>query len=74
MSSRVPKLLTLGLIAEYLQQPPHRIKYLLLSRPHIRPSAIAGRVRLFSRDAVAMLRHELNAIDARLDRGCGDGK
>lgn len=32
---------------------------------HIRPSAHAGTLRPYDRRAVAMVRHELNAIDAR---------
>ena len=32
---------------------------------NIRPSARAGTLRLYDRRAVAMVRHELNAIDAR---------
>ena len=59
------KLLTPGRIARELAQPLHRIQYVLLTRPHIRPRARAGILRLFDREAVAMVRHELNAIDAK---------
>lgn len=61
---------TPGTIASELGEPPHGIVYILSSRPHIRPSARAGNLRLFDRAAVAQIRHELNAIDARR---CGRG-
>ena len=60
-----PQLRTPGLIARELGEPLHRIQYLLRTRDHIRPTARAGLVRLFDREAVSQLRHELNAIDAR---------
>lgn len=60
-----PKLITAGVIAEVLGEPLHRILRVLSTRPHIRPSARAGTLRLYDRRAVAMVRHELNAIDAR---------
>ena len=65
----VPRLLTLGRIAEKLGVPVHRIQYILSTRQHIRPSACAGRFRLFDDDAMAQIRHELTAIDARTGRG-----
>jgi hypothetical protein len=43
----------------------HRVLYVLATRLHIRPSARAGTLRLYDRRAVAMVRHELNAIDAQ---------
>lgn len=60
-----PKLLTPGVIARELGEPLHRVLNVLATRPHIRPRARAGTLRLFSRDAIAQVRHELNAIDAR---------
>ena len=59
------KLLTPGRIATELATPLHRVQYILLTRHHIRPRARAGILRLFDREAVAMVRHELNAIDAK---------
>ena len=41
-----------------------RVQYVIATRG-IAPSAYAGRLRLFNREAVARIRHELNAIDAR---------
>ena len=60
-----PRLITAGVIATELCTPLHRVLHVLATRQHIRPSARAGRLRLYNRRAVAMVRHELNAIDAR---------
>ena len=61
----VPFLLTPGRIAAELGVPLPRVLYVLATRTHIRPSARAGTLRLFSRQAVAEIRDELNDIDAR---------
>jgi hypothetical protein len=61
----LPRLITPGVIAAELHVPLHRVLNVLATRQHIRPSAIAGTLRLYDRRAVAMVRHELNAIDAR---------
>jgi hypothetical protein len=60
-----PTLITPGVIASELGVPLHRVLHVLRTRAHIKPSARAGTLRLFDRHAVAMVRHELNAIDAR---------
>ena len=60
-----PRLITPGVIATELHAPLHRVLRVLATRPHIRPSARAGTLRLYDRRAVAQVRHELNAIDAR---------
>lgn len=65
METSAPRLLTTGHMAELLGQPLHRVAYILATRSHIRPSAHAGHIRLYNRRALAMVRHELNAIDAR---------
>ena len=65
MSATDPKLTTPGVIAVELSEPLHRVLHVLRTRQHIRPAARAGRLRLYSRSAVAMVRHELNTIDAR---------
>ncbi len=62
-----PRLITPGVIARELKEPLHRVVHVLATRNHIQPSARAGTLRLYDRDAVAMVRHELNAIDARRD-------
>ena len=61
----VPSLRTPGRIAAELREPLGRVLYVLRTRPHIQPSARAGVIRLFDRRAVAQIRHELNAMDAR---------
>lgn len=60
-----PQLITPGVIAAELGAPLHRVLHVLRTRKHIRPSARAGTLRLFDQEAVAMVRHELSAIDAR---------
>jgi hypothetical protein len=59
------RLNTVGVLAQKLNQPVHRIVYVLRTRQHIRPAAVAGRSRLYPELAVAQLRYELNCIDAR---------
>ena len=66
MAPRVaPKLTTAGVIAFELGEPLHRVLHVLRTRRHIRPAARAGTLRLYDQQAVAMVRHELNTIDAR---------
>ncbi len=60
-----PRLITPGVIATQLNRPLHRVLHVLRTRPHIRPAARAGTLRLYAKDAVGMVRHELNAMDAR---------
>jgi hypothetical protein len=64
-SSTSPRLITPGVIASELAVPLHRVLHILASRAHIRPTARAGTLRLYDRRAVAMVRYELNAMDAR---------
>lgn len=58
-------LLTPGRIAAELGVRLPRVLYLLATRPHILPRARAGTLRLYDRAAVAMIRRELNDIEAR---------
>ena len=60
-----PRLITPGVIACDLRAPLHRVLHVLATRQHIPSAARAGTLRLYDRRAVAMVRHELNAIDAR---------
>lgn len=64
-TTEAPRLRTPGVLAELLGVPLYRVDYLLRTRAHIRPAARAGRLRLYDSDALAMLRHELNSMDAR---------
>ena len=61
----VPALLTPGRLAGELGVPLHRVLHILRTREHIQPRARAGQVRLYSRDAISLVRHELRAQDAR---------
>ena len=65
MEATEPEARTVGTIARELGVALHRVEYVLRTRPHIQPTARAGRVRLYDKDALAMIRHALNAIDAR---------
>jgi len=69
-----PALNTAGRIAQTLGVPLHRILYILRSRKHIRPTARAGRLRLYNLASIASIRHELNAIDARQSAREGEAK
>lgn len=60
-----PRLITAGVIATELNAPLHRVLNVLRTREHIQPAARAGTLRLYDRAAVAMVRYELNGIDAR---------
>ena len=64
-NATVPRLRTAGVIAAEVSAPLSRVLYILSTRPHIQPTARAGNLRLYDRHAVALVRHELNAIDAR---------
>lgn len=59
------RLNTVGLISDKLGVPVSRVLYVLQTRPHIRPVALAGRARLYDQAAVAKIRYEINLIDAR---------
>jgi len=68
-----PQLITPGRIASDVDEPLHRVLHILRTRKHIRPAARAGTIRLYRRGAIAQVRHELNAIDARRpERGTCD--
>lgn len=65
MTDIAPRLITTGVLAAALGEPLHRVQRILATRRHIRPAARAGTLRLYDKTAVAMVRHELNAVDAR---------
>ena len=64
-SLKTPQLVTSGVIAAEVGATVTSVQYVLATRGHIRPAARAGRTRLYGRDAVAKVRHELNSIAAR---------
>ncbi|MBX3355253.1 MAG: hypothetical protein KF724_06105 [Phycisphaeraceae bacterium] len=68
-----PRLVTPGVIARELRAPLHRVLYVLTTRRHVRPKARAGAIRLYAEDAIAQVRHELAAIDARRCNQNGSG-
>lgn len=59
-----PQLITPGTIARELDQLIHRVLHVLATRPKIRPTARAGRIRLYDRVAVEQARREIARIDA----------
>ena len=72
MSATIPRLLTSGVLAEELGAPLERVRYVLATRPHIKPVARAGMSRLYNRDAIEAVRSELAAIDRRANGQGGD--
>lgn len=65
----IPNLRTPGVLAAALGEPLHRVLYVLRTRRHIRPTANAGRLRLYDRVALELVRRELKTIDSRLSQG-----
>jgi hypothetical protein len=65
METDTPNLLTAGRIAAVLGVPLGRVTYILNTRPHIRPRARAGVLRLYNKDALVQVQNELQAIAAR---------
>jgi hypothetical protein len=66
VSSTAVHLLTVGVIADRLSEPIHRIEYILRSR-NVRPAGIAGTARVYDEEAIARIAEELRRIDARKD-------
>lgn len=62
-----PQLRTPGRMAKELGASLHRVVHILSTRSHIKPAARAGLLRLYDARALAQVRHELNAQDARRD-------
>ena len=65
MLATTPQLRTPGRLAAELEVPLHRVLHILATRQHIKPTARAGTLRLYNAEAVAQVRHELNAQDVR---------
>jgi len=72
MTATPPRMRTPGIIAANLGVPLHRVLHILGTRAHIKPSARAGTLRLYDLQAVAQVRHELHAQDARRARRQGE--
>jgi len=63
--STLPRLRTPGVIARELGESLQRVQYVLRTRPHIKPAALASWSRLYDRPAVSIVQHDLNTMDAR---------
>ena len=63
--STIPRARTSGIIAQEVGAKLEQVLYVLRTRPHIKPIAKAGRLRLYDDSAVRLVRHELIAISAR---------
>lgn len=59
------QLITSGFIAKKLGVSLARVTHILATRPHIVPLATGGAMRFYRYEALAMVRHELNAVDAK---------
>jgi hypothetical protein len=57
-------LVTAADIAKRLGQSLHRVRWILATRPHIRPAARAGAVRVYSTAAIALVQDEIDRIEA----------
>jgi hypothetical protein len=57
---------TVGVIAERLGEPLHRIEYVLRTRA-VKPIGMAGNSRVYDDDALDQIREELRRIDAQKD-------
>lgn len=70
MKRTAPRLLTVGEIAARLHVPIHRVQYVVRVRG-VSAAALAGRTRLFDNDALARVRHEIEAMAARAAASAG---
>jgi hypothetical protein len=62
------KLLTVGDLVTALEQPIHKIEYLLSSR-NIQPVQRAGRFRLYKHGVIDRLQHEIVTMQKTKNRG-----
>ncbi len=69
MTSQIPILLTIGEISRRLDQPIHRVEYVLRSR-NVAPAGWAGNARVYVEADVTFLTAELRRID---DERLGEG-
>jgi hypothetical protein len=71
-AATIVQLVTAGDIAARLRQPLRRVLWVLATRPHIRPAARAGRTRVYSTSAVALVQDEIDRIDLSGRKGESD--
>jgi methylphosphotriester-DNA--protein-cysteine methyltransferase len=69
VDDEAPTLITVGVIADAVGISPDRVRRILRTRRHIRPAAYAAHMRLFRSEAIAQVRYEINAMDARRSGG-----
>jgi hypothetical protein len=67
MSTVRGRALTLGAIARALDEPIHRVEYVIRTR-HIEPEAIAGHIRIFAPETVERVADILRDIDRQAAR------
>ncbi|QDV37467.1 hypothetical protein [Tautonia plasticadhaerens] len=60
--------LTTGMIARRLDEPLHRVTYIIRTRG-IEPAAVAGKARVFEEEHLERIAAALRDIDARRDGG-----
>jgi hypothetical protein len=63
------RLVTGADIARRLGQPVRRVQWVLATRLHLRPTAVAGHTRVYPVATVALVQDELDKIDARRRKG-----
>lgn len=63
MPTTEPQLNTVGVIAEKLSVPLHRVLYVLKTKSDINPVARVGRTRVYDRSAIEKIRAELESMD-----------
>lgn len=59
------QLITRGVIAEALNQPVQRVGHVLATRRHIAPIAKVGVANLYNKDAIRLVRIEIDRIESR---------
>ncbi len=72
------RVMTVPKMAARLNVPVHRVRYILQTRPDIRPRVLEGKTRLYDETAVAKVATELNRTGRRGKSGRkgagGDGQ
>lgn len=63
MNKKIPVLVTSGEIARELGVKAHKVVWILQSRPHIRPAAMAGGAFIYRLSAIKQVELELRGIE-----------
>jgi hypothetical protein len=64
-TTKPPELNTLGKVARCIQVPVYRVQDVQRRRLHLRPAAIAGRLRLFDDETIELIAKDLRTIDSK---------